>query len=106
MLLVSIHLMFLLIWNSDLHEFCIPCFNTSHVSINLRLHRPGRLPQPSFNTSHVSINHRFPLQSLLSCMVSIHLMFLLIQMAHGGGFMAQCFNTSHVSINLFSNAAI
>ena len=54
-------------------------FNTSHVSINRRIGFKVRRSVFHFNTSHVSINLGFPLTRGFGVIISIHLMFLLIQ---------------------------
>ena len=52
-----------------------------------------------FNTSHVSINP-FPIPpSVIPSVISIHLMFLLIQIIGKESKKQNNFNTSHVSIN-------
>ena len=77
---ISIHLMFLLIIsgmagsNSKLYNF-----NTSHVSINRNINEARALISQHFNTSHVSINPFKTSSKGLSIIISIHLMFLLIQ---------------------------
>ena len=105
--LVSIHLMFLLISNTDKSAEIVLCvsihlmflliycpvsgqpgevrFNTSHVSINLNKLRTAIKDGFCFNTSHVSIN---PINLTLVCLFCL------------------CFNTSHVSINRKKTTAL
>ena len=73
-------------------------FNTSHVSINRKTEiRIGCVD--GFNTSHVSINPFRQGQRTHLCVVSIHLMFLLINRLTALNEAYISFNTSHVSIN-------
>ena len=53
----------------------------------------------NFNTSHVSINHGLQYTVWPAMGISIHLMFLLIELAQTGVTLKSHFNTSHVSIN-------
>ena len=53
-----------------------------------------------FNTSHVSINQRLHRDCEHQEAISIHLMFLLIGSGSLPKFLDANFNTSHVSINL------
>ena len=64
----------------------------------------GMTQNQHFNTSHVSINRscKPPAQSVLS-LISIHLMFLLIDLYAGLAIANRNFNTSHVSINLLGS---
>ena len=74
-------------------------FNTSHVSINLSLYPIHVYVHHDFNTSHVSINLYSPSFTIDCEIISIHLMFLLIQACFSHQPVARHFNTSHVSIN-------
>ena len=53
-------------------------FNTSHVSINPAASKEEYPDIEDFNTSHVSINQRFVHDFRFRKIISIHLMFLLI----------------------------
>ena len=98
--IISIHLMFLLIYLSLMPEHIHNYFNTSHVSINQirrSFYKNGRfisihlmfllICNPNyhhifpndFNTSHVSINRGCRRAYWQFTPISIHLMFLLIQ---------------------------
>ena len=77
--LVSMHLMFLLIWTSN-------CKYSSWIMVSIHLMFLliiflvlMSMQSYSFNTSHVSINQTAGMDFLIYTGVSIHLMFLLIQ---------------------------
>ncbi len=53
-------------------------FNTSHVSINRTTRKQYVEQEGDFNTSHVSINRATGFFRPKRCLISIHLMFLLI----------------------------
>ena len=91
--------MFLLIFNAISTATAATYFNTSHVSINLARFPTTSPISPNFNTSHVSINPLlFALRGCI-CLISIHLMFLLINTGAIKKTIQHDFNTSHVSIN-------
>ena len=96
---ISIHLMFLLIQTNWWYAQTFLYFNTSHVSINLRL-----LPETGI-LERISIHLMFlliiqiHLKGVFPLFISIHLMFLLIGVSSNGILMIMHFNTSHVSIN-------
>ena len=91
--------MFLLIAKQNLAGARYLNFNTSHVSINLRL-----LPETGI-LERISIHLMFlliiqiHLKGVFPLFISIHLMFLLIGVSSNGILMIMHFNTSHVSIN-------
>ena len=70
-------------------------FNTSHVSINRCTggHQPPAFTD--FNTSHVSINHNCLMLAQWYNLISIHLMFLLIDCRTGDRR-----HRTHISIHL------
>ena len=76
---ISIHLMFLLIFEEVEGYIKERHFNTSHVSINQRSLFPADRTGTDFNTSHVSINRGRKQLRESDIRISIHLMFLLIQ---------------------------
>ena len=53
-----------------------------------------------FNTSHVNVNPVAVVTPILPCIISIHLMLMLIQMFTSKHQTRNYFNTSHVNVNL------
>ena len=96
---ISIHLMFLLIYTNKMMVYLVAHFNTSHVSINQRKRKGENYMNEYFNTSHVSINQRIYWGNCGWPRISIHLMFLLIGICNKSTYRIPDFNTSHVSIN-------
>ena len=75
---VSIHPLLKLIQIDEAGVINLPCFNTSHVKVNLSNKIATFTNDICFNTSHVKVNRLSLCQNLLFC---------------------KGFNTSHVKVN-------
>ena len=78
-------------------------FNTSHVNVNLCSIKLAFCCLNNFNTSHVNVNLMGKVARINGCLISIHLMLMLIKgWSISNPLMFHDFNTSHVNVNLNS----